>query len=234
MKDKAMAIERIDPGRLSEYCGVPTLVDIRTIYEVREIDGGLGGIVLEERPIETPWVKDYDSYGETPADWPKQWDLSNWCFLLAKVEGKSVGAACIATRTKGVNMLEGRDDLAVLWDIRVSPGSKRRGVGRALFTEAVRWSREQGMTTLKIETQNYLRETVDSPAREHPVVHQWEALLWASDPSLALGIQIWTRRSEKELIKRGPVPSKRLQATETKRLSESLSGYCRTEEATLP
>jgi ribosomal protein S18 acetylase RimI-like enzyme len=51
-------------------------------------------------------------------------------------------------------MLEGRDDLAVLWDIRVSPGSKRRGVGRALFAEAIRWSREQGMTTLKIETQN--------------------------------------------------------------------------------
>jgi len=51
-------------------------------------------------------------------------------------------------------MLEGWDDLAVLWDIRVSPAYRRRGIGRALFAEAVRWSRKQGMTTLKIETQN--------------------------------------------------------------------------------
>ncbi|MGE5579454.1 MAG: GNAT family N-acetyltransferase [Bacillota bacterium] len=149
-----VVIERIGPKRLPEYCSIPTLVDIRTTLEVREVDGGLGGIVLEERPVQTPWVKDYDSYSETPADWPKQWDLRNWCLLLATIEGRAVGGVCIVTRTKGVNMLEGRDDLAVLWDIRVSPAHKRRGIGRALFAEAVEWSREQGMTTLKIETQN--------------------------------------------------------------------------------
>lgn len=149
-----MVIERIGPDRLSEYCAIPSLVDVRTTYDVREVDGGLGGIVMEERPVQTPWTKDYDSYGETPADWPKKWDLSNWCLLLARIEGKAVGGACVVTRTKGINMLEGRDDLAVLWDIRVSPAHKRKGIGQALFAEAVKWSRQQGMTTLKIETQN--------------------------------------------------------------------------------
>ena len=51
-------------------------------------------------------------------------------------------------------MLEGRSDLAVLWDIRVQPDARRSGVGSALFEAAERWSREQGCAQLKVETQN--------------------------------------------------------------------------------
>jgi GNAT superfamily N-acetyltransferase len=51
-------------------------------------------------------------------------------------------------------MLEGRDDLGVLWDIRVAPGYKRHGIGKALFDASVQWCREQGFKMLKIETQN--------------------------------------------------------------------------------
>jgi GNAT superfamily N-acetyltransferase len=74
--------------------------------------------------------------------------------LLATVGGKPVGAACVVTRTPAIRMLEGRDDLAVLCDIRVAPEYKRRGIGRALFSASVQWCREQGMKMLKIETQN--------------------------------------------------------------------------------
>ena len=51
-------------------------------------------------------------------------------------------------------MLDGRNDLAVLWDIRVMPQLERHGIGTAMFRHAVEWSREQGLTQLKIETQN--------------------------------------------------------------------------------
>ena len=51
-------------------------------------------------------------------------------------------------------MLDGRDDLAVLWDIRVAPEARRRGVGAALFSRALDWSRARGCSELKIETQN--------------------------------------------------------------------------------
>ena len=43
---------------------------------------------------------------------------------------RPVGAAAVVTRTKEINMLAGRDDLAVLWDIRVDDAYKHQGIGQ--------------------------------------------------------------------------------------------------------
>ena len=51
-------------------------------------------------------------------------------------------------------MLEGRSDLAVLWDIRVLPENRRRGVGAALFGAAEAWALARHCRQLKVETQN--------------------------------------------------------------------------------
>ena len=51
-------------------------------------------------------------------------------------------------------MLGGRDDVAVLWDIRVSPRERGRGTGSALFRAAGDWAGARGFRWLKIETQN--------------------------------------------------------------------------------
>ena len=51
-------------------------------------------------------------------------------------------------------MLEGRRDLAVLWDIRVSPETRRKGVGSALFEMAEAWARLHELWQLMTETQN--------------------------------------------------------------------------------
>ena len=85
-------------------------------------------------------------------DWPKKFDVSKWVFLLAMNGDTLVGAAAVAFDTTGVFMLEARKNLAVLWDIRVRP--EARGVGIMLFRYAARWSRAQGCTQMKIETQN--------------------------------------------------------------------------------
>ena len=149
-----LSIDRIGPDRLSEYCAVPSLVDVRSVLQVKELDGGFGGLALEEVPEPVPWIKDYDAYGETPADWSKEFDISQWCIFLATVDGTPVGGACLALRTPAVRMLEGRSDMAVLWDIRVAPKYRRQGIGRALFEASRQWCYEQSMKTLKIETQN--------------------------------------------------------------------------------
>ena len=65
-----------------------------------------------------------------------------------------MGGAVIAFRAPGVNMLEGRDDLAALWDIRVRPEHRWAGVGSALIRAAEDWIRARGGRMLKIETQN--------------------------------------------------------------------------------
>ncbi len=50
-------------------------------------------------------------------------------------------------------MLEGRDDLAALWDIRVHPDARRDGIGHMLFEAATREARQRHCRWLKIETQ---------------------------------------------------------------------------------
>jgi GNAT superfamily N-acetyltransferase len=142
--------------------------EVRSILVVEQVDNGLGGLKFREELIEKPYVKDYDSYEDQYADdsesgpesWPRHFDISNWHIYMAfsREEGEEgerpLGGAAIAYNTDGVNMLEGRDDIAVLWDIRVHPDHAGKGIGTQLFNHAVEWAREKGCKQLKIETQN--------------------------------------------------------------------------------
>ncbi len=148
----SIQITQILPSGLTEYARIPIRFEVTSILQPRLIDGGLGGILLSEIPVE-PYVKDYN-LDETPADWPQQFNVDNWGFFLAYADEEPVGAAAVAFNTDGVHMLEGRPDLAVLWDIRVHPERRGRGVGKALFRHAADWSRERGCTQMKVETQN--------------------------------------------------------------------------------
>lgn len=149
----AIKIEEIGPSRLDEYRSVPIRFEVKSVLEPVLVNYGLGGILLRETPVEKPYIKDYDSYEETPLDWPKKFDVSKWVFLLAMMNGvTAVGAAAVAFDTTGVFMLEARKNLAVLWDIRVRP--EARGVGIMLFRYAANWSHAQGCTQMKNETQN--------------------------------------------------------------------------------
>jgi hypothetical protein len=77
---------------------------------------------LTETAVTGPYVKDYDTIeGAGPQCWPGRFDVSNWGLIGARRDGASVGGAVIASRTPGLHMPGGRDDVAVLWDIRVSP-----------------------------------------------------------------------------------------------------------------
>ncbi|MEO9180560.1 MAG: GNAT family N-acetyltransferase, partial [Acidimicrobiales bacterium] len=64
-----------------------------------------------------------------------------------------VGGAVIAFKTPAIHMLEGAE-MAELWDLRVLPTERSRGVGSALFTAAEAWCRQRGCRELKVETQN--------------------------------------------------------------------------------
>jgi GNAT superfamily N-acetyltransferase len=146
-----ISIEEISPERLAEYATIPSAFEVKSILEVELVQGGLGGMALHEKPVR-PYRKDYDGYGELPTDWPRRFDVTNWGFFLAKIGDRPAGAAAVAFLTTGVFMLEARQDLAVLWDIRVRP--EYRGVGIPLFRSAAEWSRAHGCTQMKIETQN--------------------------------------------------------------------------------
>ena len=143
--------------RLADHGQVPIAYEVRSLLRPEPEANGLGGIKLVEEPVEPPYVKDYDSTSEEgPARWLRRWhwDTSNWGLLAAYDGQRRVGGAVMARRTSNVSMLEGRDDLAVLWDLRVHPEHRRAGVGRSLFSKAVDWARGHDCVELKIETQN--------------------------------------------------------------------------------
>ena len=111
----------------------------------------MGGIRFIETPVE-PYIKDMSIY-EIATEYEKQFDISNWVVFMAFDNDKAVGGITIVSRTKEVDMLSNRDDLAVLWDIRVDDAYKRQGIGKSLFDMAVEWSKNQGLKQIKIECQ---------------------------------------------------------------------------------
>ena len=152
-----MAIEVVQQstGILAGYGDIPISFSVDSRYHVHAIDGGLSGWKLTEEPVQLPYVKDYDAEKDDRVEsWSRRWDISNWALFEALDDGVPVGGAVVARDTPGVYMLEGRPDLAVLWDIRIRPDYRRRGIGSRLFRRAAEWARGKGSHQLKIETQN--------------------------------------------------------------------------------
>jgi ribosomal protein S18 acetylase RimI-like enzyme len=140
---------------LHEYARVPIVFTVDRVLDVTCCGAEAAGFVLSERRLEVPYDKDYDAIaGEGPLQWGRRFDVSNWALLTARAATRMVGGAAVAVDTPGLTLLEGRRDLAVLWDIRVSPDARRQGVGSALFATVETWAQRHGCTQLKIETQN--------------------------------------------------------------------------------
>ena len=143
------------PEVLADYEKVSIAFRVETFFRLELVENGLGGVKLTEEAVEKPFIKDYDEHeNERPTCWTEQFDLSNWGILSAFDGGNRIGGAAIAWKTPAVNMLDGRDDLACLWDIRVAPDYRAGGVGRQLFTRAIDWARVRNCRQIKVETQD--------------------------------------------------------------------------------
>ena len=142
--------EEIDVSKLEEYGNIPFCYTTNKKYEIKRIDNGKGGIKLELVDVPT-FTKDF---GNNVNHWKELFDMSNWKFFVAYDEDKMIGGSIVATKTKNCNMLEGRDDLAVLWDIRVSEEYKGMGIGTKLVCMAKEYAKSNGFRELKIECQN--------------------------------------------------------------------------------
>ncbi len=145
---KEISFEEID-----EYVKIPIKFKVERILEVKLIDNGLGGIELVEKELDESYIKDYDKDSDLK-ELEDEFDTSNWGFFAAFLEGELVGGVIIAYDTEGVNMLSDRNDMAVVWDIRVHPEYRGKGIGYKLFQKAVEWSKEKDCKLLKVETQN--------------------------------------------------------------------------------
>lgn len=109
---------------------------------------------LVEIPMPERW-KDYDDCEEDrPTSLPTRWDTRHWGVLTVELGGEIVGGAIVARKCLGLDLLEGREDLAHIMDIRVATNQRGKGVGRQLLNAVVDWSKARGCTVLHVETQD--------------------------------------------------------------------------------
>ena len=146
--------KKVDSGFFPQYDQIPMRVNVESYYRIEKHNRGLGGFALVETPVDYPYIKDFCVGDDESVERWKRWGISNWAFFMAFDGERPVGAAAVASRSEKANMLSGRYDLAVLWDIRVDDDYKGQGVGQRLFDMAIAWSRSQGLVQMKIECQN--------------------------------------------------------------------------------
>jgi ribosomal protein S18 acetylase RimI-like enzyme len=150
-----IAIQEEPVSVLPAYARVPIAYTVREELAVVVVERGLGGLHLVPRPVRAPYVKDYDADPAChPTAWCARFDVSRWGILTAWASGARVGGAVIAWDSPDVDLLEGRRDLALLWDLRVAPAVRGQGIGTTLFRDAERWMAARGVSLLKVETQN--------------------------------------------------------------------------------
>ena len=106
---------------LREHAGIPSIFEAQSIFDVLQTPTGFG---LVERTIGAPYRKNYDQF-EDPLAWPRNFDTERWVLTSAFVGLERVGGLVTAVATPGVDMLEGRTDLAGVWDLRDAPAHRR-------------------------------------------------------------------------------------------------------------
>ncbi len=180
-----------DESCFTNYDSIPMKVHVSSYYKIEKINRGLGGILFKETKV-NPYIKDFClGDDETVSRW-KRWDLSNWKFFLAYDNKKPIGGATVATRTKDVDMLEERNDLAVLWDIRVHDDYKRMGIGQSLFDMSIKWAKNEGMKQFKIECQNNNVPAVNFYHKQGAVLCSFNEFAYYNDEKYRDEIQlIW-------------------------------------------
>lgn len=115
----------------------------------------VGPLAFRERAVEPSGWKDYDAEpGNHPTGWAQRFDISSWRIISAWRGAERAGGMVLIQGVPGLDMLEGPDDLAMIWDLRVLPILRRRGIGSVLVRAAEQWARSRGCTELKVETQN--------------------------------------------------------------------------------
>lgn len=143
---------------LGDYARIPIAFEVRSVvvipYEPCD-ERSPGTSPFLTRAVPEPYVKDYDAIpGNHPTAWKHLFTGARLAMLVASAGGEQVGGAIVLCDAPRLMLLEGRRDLALLWDLRVAPARRGHGVGRALFAAAESWARAESCTGLLIETQD--------------------------------------------------------------------------------
>lgn len=150
-RSEAMFDRRVEPvADLGEYAGIPSVFESRSVYVVTPMSGR---VELVEHPLSAPFRKDYDE-AESPHGWPSELHRTESVLLSMFSGGGRVGGAIVAVAVPRLLTWLDEPGAAILWDLRVRPMHRRKGVASSLLGAAEVWARERGCAALCVETQN--------------------------------------------------------------------------------
>jgi GNAT superfamily N-acetyltransferase len=140
---------------LEEYATISAAFEVREVLDRASLDTLQNSGRLTARTSPEPYVKDYDAYPRnSPNDWSTQFPVENWGIFAAYTYSRLIGGAIGVARASDAGMFSERTDIAVLWDLRVAPNLRGRGVASALLGAVEEWARASGARALGVETQN--------------------------------------------------------------------------------
>ena len=149
-------IEEESLSRLSEYAKIPIVFIANSRVNLDRLTRSPQDFSLDTVPLASPFEKDYDAYPHNrPTDWPERFEMSDWGCFAAVLDGQRVGGSVIARNSPELALLEGRADLALLWDIRVAPRFRGVGIGTRLLEASERWASSNRCVALVVETQDF-------------------------------------------------------------------------------
>jgi hypothetical protein len=61
----SIEIQEAGPDLLSRYATIPIRFTVESVLRIETVDQGLGGLVMVEEKVASPYIKDYDSQGCT-------------------------------------------------------------------------------------------------------------------------------------------------------------------------
>jgi len=148
-----LEIRDADYRSLATYGSIPAAFEVRERVDLSALDVASGAVPT--LPVSTPWIKNYDAMpANDPASWSSHYDVRRWFVFAAFDAGRRVGGAIVVIDSDAVVALGGRPNYALLWDLRVAPEMRHRGVGRALLVRTERAAHDAGAFGIDVETQD--------------------------------------------------------------------------------
>ncbi|MDQ6718678.1 MAG: GNAT family N-acetyltransferase [Gemmatimonadota bacterium] len=149
----SVEVRRENHPSLTEYAATVTAFEVREA--IGPVSAGAAPHPLPRRVVSPAFRKDYDAIpGNGPDGWHARFAVDRAHFLAAYDHGRRVGGAVVIVEPADVARLGGDTPFALLWDVRVTPEARGRGIGRALLDAAGLAAREAGCGGMIAETQD--------------------------------------------------------------------------------
>src|SRR5262245_24726660 len=129
----SLAIVEESPLHLTDYASVPIGFSVESIFDANALTALQQGEPASPTKLTTTyWEVSDSSRGNRPTEWSRYFEFRLWSVFAAFDGSDRVGGA-ILVEDMSLPILQACSDCALLWDLRVAPEMRGRGIGSALL-----------------------------------------------------------------------------------------------------